>query len=192
MRATFSAVLVGLCLFAMPGRASADGYVAPFLGGAVGGNATNRSTSVGVSGGWVGTGWLGAEGDLTWAPDFFGRTGFLADRRLVTAMANVVVAMPADKSTSGGQVQPYLSGGVGVLKPRLAEAGGLSQLDVNHLGMNAGGGAMIFLNRSVGVRADLRYFRGVRHTAVDDANDFSLDLSAFRYWRISGGLAVRF
>src|SRR5262245_2521034 len=106
-------------------------------------------------------------------------------------MANVVVAMPADKSTSAGQVQPYLSGGVGVLKPRLAEAGGLSQLDVNHLGMNTGGGAMTFLNRGVGVRADLLYFRGVRHTAVDNANDFSLDLSTLHYWRISGGLAVR-
>jgi len=188
----FSTVLIGFSLFGLPGRASADGYVAPFLGGAMGCNVSQRSASVGVAGGWLGTGWLGAEGDLSWAPDFFGRTGVLADRRLVTAMANVVVARPADESESEGHVQPYVSGGVGVLKPRLREVGGLFQLDANHLGMNAGGGAMIFFNRNVGARADLRYFRGLRHSAVDDANDFSLDLSTLHYWRISGGLAVRF
>jgi opacity protein-like surface antigen len=187
MRTTVSAVLVGLFLLSTPARANADGYVAPFLGGAMGGNATNRSTSVGVSGGWLGAGWLGVEGDVTWSPEFFGQNGFIADRRLVTAMANVVV------STAGGEhVQPYLTGGVGVLKPRVSEAGGLFQLDTNHFGMNVGGGAMMFFNRSVGVRGDLRYFRGLRDSASDERNDFAIDLSSFHYWRIAGGLAVRF
>jgi len=181
-------VLAGALSLVSPAIARADWVVSPFVGGNAGGDATGTNTAVGVSGGWTGR-WIGGEADLAWAPQFFEQNGFTIDRRVTTVMGNAVVPIPAGRRE---MFQPYVSGGLGVIRLSLAEAGGIFALtDRNTFGGNVGGGASLFFNRSVGVRGDVRYFHGLSRDA-SDANDFGIDLSAFHFWRTSVGLAVRF
>jgi hypothetical protein len=131
-------------------------------------------------------GWLGAEADLSWAPTFFEQDGFLIERQVLTAMWNGVVALPL----GGDRVKPFVSGGLGLFRPKIAEAGGLLGVDENKLGWNLGGGAM-FMRGNVGARGDVRYFRGITESDMD-TNAFDLDFSKFGFWRGSAGLVVRF
>lgn len=185
--------LMGACiaalLLAAPTAARADWVVSPFLGGQAGGDAVHRNTAVGISGGWMSGSWLGAEADLSWAPQFFAQSGFTTERQVLTFMGNAVVAIPSGRRD---RLQPYVSGGLGLIRPELAEPGGIFALPSrNQFGGDVGGGATVFFNRSVGVRGDLRYFHGLRKEDAD-ANAFNLDLSAFHFWRTSIGLSVRF
>ena len=181
--------LLGALLLAAPDPARADWFVSPFVSGNVSGDATHRNPAVGVAGGWMGGGWLGVEGDFAWAPQFFEQNGFLTERKVTTLMGNVIIGIPGGKHES---FQPYVSGGLGIIRPELSEPGGLFVLtDKNKLGANIGGGATAFLNRNVGIRGEIRYFRALRQED-SDANTFNLDLSKFHFWRGSAGLVVRF
>ena len=133
--------------------------------------------------------WLGAEADLSWAPQFFEQNGFTTERQVLTFMSNAVVAIP---SGAGDRIRPYVSGGLGIIRPDLSEPGGVFALTGrNKFGGDIGGGATAFFNRNVGVKGDVRYFHGLRREDAD-VNAFNLDLSAFHFWRTSIGLAVRF
>src|SRR5829696_2651446 len=90
MRMSTAALMAALCL-AAPSPAHADWFVSPFASGLFKGDATHKSTAVGIAGGWIGS-WLGAEADLGWAPQFFEQGGFIGDRQVTTAMANLIVA----------------------------------------------------------------------------------------------------
>jgi outer membrane protein with beta-barrel domain len=180
---------LGALLLAAPAPARADWFVSPFVGGHFSGDASHKNTAVGIAGGWLGGGWLGVEGDFGWAPQFFEQDGFKTERQMTTLMGNVIVAVPSGSRES---FRPYVSGGLGVIRPRLSEAGGFFALTgKNKLATDVGGGATGFFTRNVGVRGDIRYFRGLR-TQDTDANDFNLDLSTFHFWRASTGVVVRF
>lgn len=183
-------VLAALLLTSAPAFAQTPGsrkwVVSPFVGSTAGDDTTHSATTVGVSGGWRGNGWIGIEGDLGWTPEFFEQDGFRTTRRVLTVMGNGVLNVP----TSRDNLRPYVSGGLGLFHPRLSEAGGIFAVDARKLGWDAGGGAEFFQGH-VGVRGDLRYFRGLRKTD-DDVNAFDLDFSNFGFWRATVGLAVRF
>ena len=187
--ARISAAAAAAVLFtvAAPAPAHADWVVSPFIGAHAGADAPRTSPSIGVSGGWMGN-LLGGEVDLGYGPEFFEQNGFIADRRMLTLMGNVVATVPWGRRET---FKPYVSGGLGMIRPTLSEAGGIFALDRKKLGMDVGGGAAGFFNRNVGIRGDIRYFRGLRKQD-EDANDFGLDLSTFHFWRASVGLAVRF
>jgi hypothetical protein len=182
------AIVGALMLLAVPEQARADGFVSPFVGATFKGDATHTSPAVGIAGGWMGAGILGVEGDLGWSPEFFQKNGFLTERQLTTLVVNAIAGAPIG---AAGSFKPYVSGGVGLLRPMLAEAGDLARVEGNKLAVDIGGGAMAFFNRSVGVRGDIRYFRGMRKSDLDD-NAFGVDFSKFHFWRASIGLAVRF
>jgi len=182
--------LAAMLLASVPAHAQAQSprnwVISPFIGSTSGGNATQAAATVGVSGGWKGDGWLGLEADLGWTPEFFEQDGFRTARRVLTVMGNGVVNVPSGRDN----LRPYVSGGLGLFSPRLSEAGEIFGVDVRKLGWDAGGGAELFKDR-VGVRGDLRYFRGVRKSDAD-TNAFDLDFSKFGFWRATVGMAVRF
>jgi opacity protein-like surface antigen len=189
MRSILRVLCSGFLLAALPAAARAQSHwVSPFIGATLGGDTTHKSQAVGVSGGWMFSKWLGVEGELADAPELFDQTGFLTNRRVTTVMGNAVFAAPHGKDN---RMVPYLSGGLGLLRPHLTEAGEIFDVKVNKLGWDLGGGAAVFMNKNVGVRGDLRYFRGARHS-VEDTNAFDVDFSSFGFWRVSAGLAVRF
>ena len=146
-----------------------------------------RAATVGVSGGWRGNGSIGVEGDLGWTPEFFKQDGFRTTRRVLTVMGNGVVNVP----TSRDNLRPYVSGGLGLFHPRLSEAGGDLRRSTHASSAGMPAAAPSSSRAHLGVRGDLRYFRGLRKTDAD-VNAFDLDFSKFGFWRATVGLAVRF
>jgi hypothetical protein len=55
--------------------------------------------------------------------------------------------------------------------------------------MNIGGGAHVFFTDNVGIRGDLRYFRGLQG---GDDDGLDLDLEDFDFWRGTVGVTFRF
>jgi hypothetical protein len=186
MRRILTAVVMTCIAGLVPAHARADWRVWPFAGAQLGADAPRTSPNGGVTAGWMGR-LVGGEIDLGYSPEFFEQNGFLTERRMITVMGNAVAGIPW---MSNSMIQPYVAGGVGTIRPKLAEAGGFADLDRRTFGMNVGG-ATGWINGSVGIRGDVRYFRGLEKRD-EDVNSFGVDLSTFRFWRTSLGLAVRF
>lgn len=192
---------------AAPSRASADWLFTPFIGVNFGGSATfndalgdledefEKRGTFGASLAWMGAGAIGFEVDFGYTPNFFqsteGSGNFdYGDNNLTTLMANVIVGAPIG-GQSGGGIRPYASGGIGIMRSRITDAGDLiGDLSANDLGLNVGGGVTGFFSDKVGVRGDVRYFRQLQ----DSQNDGDLDLSlgSLRFWRGTVGLVFRF
>jgi hypothetical protein len=72
------------------------------------------------------------------------------------------------------------------------------ELSTNELGINVGGGVNVFFSDNLGLRGDLRYFRGLEQTNDDDPaedDDFAdedIGLEDFHFWRATVGLVFRF
>ena len=101
-------------------------------------------------------------------------------------MGNVVVG-----SNKGG-VRPYVVGGVGLIRTRLQDID--ETFDVsskNDFGLDIGGGVMGFFSNNVGLRGDIRYFRGFRGTSDGDSLT-GLTVSDFKFWRGSLGVSLKF
>jgi hypothetical protein len=187
---TFTGVIrimvASLALATIPATAHAQSwFLSPFLGSNMGGDTTASSPSVGVSGGWLTRGWLGAEADLAWSPTFYEQDGFLTERRALTFMGNAIVAWPGER-----KVRPLISGGVGLFSSKLSEPAGAFAVDADVFGWNVGGGVMA-VSHNVGVRGDVRYFRAAG-SDDKDVNAFGIKFSEYGFWRVSVGLAVRF
>ena len=189
MRSVTKFLCGALVVLALPATAGAQSlWVSPFLGTTMGNDQTHKNATVGIAAGaMVYKGWLGVEGELASAPDFFKQDGFLTDRRLLTAMGNVIVVVPQLKHE---KFEVYGTGGLGLIRPHITEAGGFSKVEVNKLGFSVGGGVAGFFSKCVGVRGDVRYLR----TLKDDvkSNAFGIDFGGFGFWRSSVGLVVRY
>ena len=100
-------------------------------------------------------------------------------------MANLVVGAPA------GGVRPYASGGVGLIKSKVDDAGQFfGEINNNDFGFNLGAGVTGFVNDNIGIRGDVRYFRSLRDDEPDD--EFDVGLSDFHFWRGTVGVSFRF
>ena len=86
-------------------------------------------------------------------------------------------------------MRPYVVAGAGLIRSRASDAGDLFDIDENSFGINVGGGIHVFVSEHVGIRGDIRYFRGVRDRNNGDAVD--LELGSFDFWRGSVGLTFR-
>jgi opacity protein-like surface antigen len=184
-----------------PGKASADWLFTPFIGSNFGGSANfagagedfgsdfERKLNYGASLAWMGAGVVGFEVDFGYSPNFFGVSsdnGFalVGDGNVTTLMGNVVVGAPI------GNVRPYASGGVGLIKARVDDVGQFfGQVDNSNFGFDLGGGVMGFFNDNIGLRGDIRYFRSVNDTNPDKVD---LNLGDFKFWRGTVGVTFKF
>lgn len=171
-----------------PAAPGARLMVSPFAGATFGGDATTTGGTVGMSASFWIKPWIGVEADAAYTPMLFEQDGFLIDRSVTTLTGQVVVAPPM---LTRGRLTPFVTAGLGLLRPNLAEAGQLSVVKGNTLQMSVGAGAMGFFNDHIGLRGDLRYTRGLRDSELD-ANAFGVDFSRFSFWRTTAGLVVRF
>jgi opacity protein-like surface antigen len=80
--------------------------------------------------------------------------------------------------------------GAGLIRSRVSDADDIFDIDENSFGVNVGGGIHAFIRENIGIRADVRYFRGVRDT--DTSDDVDLELGSFDFWRASVGATFRF
>lgn len=203
-----SAALVAAVAVAVPRSASADWVITPFVGWNTGGsanvNGSDGSTATsqfehridyGVSLAQMGKGAIGWELDFGYSPNFFetgtNNTGFqfTNDSNVTTLTGNVIVGIPI--GGHGGSVRPYAVGGVGLIRTNVQDAAGFFDVTTkNDFGFDVGAGAMGFVSQNVGIRGDVRYFRGFRGSNIDTLT--GLALSDFNFWRASVGVSFKF
>jgi hypothetical protein len=194
-----AASLAGLVTAATPTRASADWLFTPFIGATHGGNADiggtgndfknefERRLAYGATIGWMGAGIIGVEADFGYAPNFFradddsNNINLVGDGNVTTLMGNLVVAAPL------GWVRPYASGGVGLLKSKVDNAGQFFDASRNDFGYDLGVG--LILGGRVGIRGDVRYFRSLQS---NDSDSIDFSLGDFKFWRSTVGVTFRF
>lgn len=192
MKRTFQTLTTAL-LLAVPSVARADVLLTPFAGVTF---ATDdvRKPNYGVSLAFGGL--IGFEVDVSQT-----RLGSFDEIPLVsltadatTLMGNLMVRLPV------GPVQPYGSGGVGLIRIKgsvnVPFVGSLLSAEAQDLGINVGGGVHLFPSRNIGIRGDVRYFRTLGDLTLDDVTDIrgidDLPLPRVDFWRVTGGVTIRF
>ena len=184
-------LLLTIAALALPATAHAQLQVSPFAGLNFGGDTTSTSGTAGVSATWWVWKWIGIEAEGAYAPMLFEQDGFLTSRSVTTVTGNLVFSAPSGSMLSTDKFKPYATAGLGLLRPNLSEAGGLAIAKGNALALSAGIGATWFTNDHVGIRADLRYLRGLKESDLD-VNPFGIDFSKFSFWRPTLGIVVKF
>lgn len=197
---------MALCLAGAPTPASADWLLTPYLGVTFGGSADfgdvgdlddnfERKVTYGVNAAWMGAGIIGFEVDFGSTPNFYESTGGSGnfdwgDSNVTTLMGNIIVGAPIGGQTGVG-LRPYGSAGIGLLRSNVSESGLFDGLSTNELGFNVGAGTHVFFSDNVGLRGDVRYFRGL---GGDDGGDSFLELEArdINFWRGTLGVSFRF
>jgi hypothetical protein len=203
----------GLVLLLVTGiakPASADWLLTPYIGLILAGppntvdidtlseSFKERMTFGGAIAG-MGNGIFGFEVDVNYSPNFFqlneGGESFdfiTVDSSLTTVMGNLVFGIPIGGSRGAG-VRPYVSGGAGLMRADVNFESLFTDVSTNDFAINVGGGAHVFFGDAIGIRGDLRYFRGLESNSDDDGfleTDFALE--DFNYWRATIGVTFRF
>lgn len=184
---TVSASLL-LVMTAAPARA--DWLITPYLGTAFGGDTSSQHVIYGASAAWMSHGIVGVEIDGSVAPDLLdeddGVILGIADSNVTTLMGSVVIGAPFGEPG----IRPYAVAGAGLIRSRVGDAEDIFDLDDSSFGINVGGGIHALVRKNLGLRADLRYFRGVRDR--NSGSDVDLALGSFDFWRASVGATFRF
>jgi opacity protein-like surface antigen len=190
VRFALSTVSASLLLVMTAAPARADWLVTPFVGSAFGGDTTSQHVTYGASAAWMSHGIVGVEFDGSIAPDLLDEDGDvilgITDSNVTTLMGSLVIGAPLGEPG----IRPYAVAGAGLIRSRVADAEDIFDLDDNSFGINVGGGVHALVRRNLGLRADVRYFRGVRDT--DSSDDVDLELGSFDFWRASVGATFRF
>lgn len=200
-----TAAIFAVASAAAPRTASADWTLTPFVGWNFGGSADvnggggstfsnkfEKKLDYGASLTGMGAGPIGFEVDFGYSPNFFETSTttsgfrFTSKSNVTTLTGNVVVGGHT------GPVRPYVVAGVGLLRTNVQDvAGEFSVNSKNDFGLDVGGGVMGFFSNNVGLRGDVRYFRGFRGTSDSD-NPSGIALSDFKFWRGSLGVSFKF
>ena len=184
-----------LVLAGAAANARAEGYFTGFGGIVFGGDLAsgpagdlNLDSSHGVYGAAIGTfgSPLGFEVEFSYSPNFFGSNRLLIpDNNLVTLMGNLVLS-----GHMGERSRIYLSGGGGLMKSSIEDAGDFFDVGRNDFGVNAGVGFLAAVGGSLALRGDFRYFRNLGDDEIDE--DIDIGFGSFDFWRATGGLSLRF
>jgi opacity protein-like surface antigen len=195
--------IAAVALIAAPSRASADWTLTPFVGWNFGSSADvngaggpgfkdkfEKKIDYGASLAGMGAGPLGFEVDFGYSPNFF-ETSTTASGFQFTSKSNVTT-LTGNLVVGGhsGPVRPYAVAGVGLIRTRVQDVSEVFDVNSkNDFGLDVGGGVMGFFSNNVGLRGDVRYFRGFRGT---EDNATGLTVSDFKFWRASLGLSLKF
>jgi opacity protein-like surface antigen len=194
---TSTTVLVCLLAFAAPTPVWAEWFIVPFTGRSFGGEtnyvdldqASERpNVSFGVSGGFVGSGFVGVEVDVATQPGFFQRAvpNLVTSSSVTTVMGNLIVTTPL--SLTQESLRPYLVAGLGLLHASNDDLAETFTFQRDLLGFTLGGGVTGYFTDSVGVRLDLRY---MRHVNEDESPGVGLGPTRLGLWRVSIGITLR-
>ena len=184
------------------GDAPASQWLASgFVGSNFGAAANDASVDFGGQLAWLYRGAIGAEFLADFAPNFRLNNALLADNPNVNSyMVNVIGAVPIGGSEA--RVQPYVSAGLGGVQLRsemvniASTVSSTTAANQMRFGGNVGAGVMAF-SGSVGIRADVRYYRTFTNNDLTTSTSTPADvfaqnlLSGLDFWRANLGIAVR-
>ena len=186
-------ILAVLFLLVSATSASAQGFIAPFIGYNFGGDAgcpelfdcEDKHTDFGVALGVMG-GFFGFELDFGYTPDFFGESSEQSSN-VLTLMGNFLIGPKI------GPVQPYGLAGLGLIKSNFefTDFSLADELDFdnNKFGYDLGGGVMIFFGEHIGIRGDVRYFHSFQKLELIG---ISIDETKLDFGRGSAGVVFKF
>ena len=182
-----SLCLVAAFLLVLPALASADTLLSLF-GGSTTFSATGASesrTSVNYGGTLTFKKKVGVEVDFGYSNNIGGTDDLKTDNAR-TFMVNFI----ADAGPKHGRVQPYVSGGAGLIALKVATVPGLFRVTskYNDAGIDVGGGALVSSGGRMSYRLDARYFRDLDDVGVP----FSDATVHVGFVRITGGVVFRF
>ena len=181
--ARLAGVVAALVLSVVP--AYADGFVTPFLGYNFGGDSVNcvslttcqeKHLNFGMSIGTTGR-VAGVEEDFSFAKNFYDTS---TDSSVLTVTTNVRLSLPL------GPIQPYLVGGIGLIKPHASNNPLQVFTSKSAFGTDLGGGLTIMLGQGVGVRGDIRRFNAQGVTLLIFSG------AKADFWRASVGLTFKY
>lgn len=170
---------------------AAQGFINPFVGTTLSSASVDSARSkpgFGVAFGKVGK-ILGGESEIAYYPEVLD-TAVKAKNRAIAFSGNTLIGPTI------GPVKVYGAFGIGMLLLNVTSAKSLltpnlESISNNYLAFNAGGGVMGFINKTLGVRADLRYYRAVGFDIID-IQAAGIQSVRFEFWRAGVGLAVKF
>ncbi len=172
--------------------AGAQTVLTPFTGATFAGDTVENRSVHGAALGFGGG--VGFDMDFAYAPSFAAAEDEVLDvdgtLRVTTLLFNVRVG----GAPPGSGAAPFVSGGIGLLRIRQTGPRDLVDLLRNDVALNIGGGLTGYLNRRVGIRGDIRYFRSLDDSGEDGLlpDPRGLDIGKFNYWRATVGVSLRF
>jgi hypothetical protein len=191
-RRIISIFLIVLSLFVAPRVASAQGFINVFAATTVTSPShTGSSTKpgFGIALGSAGK-LIGGETEIVYFPELLDNSASaLSQSKVVTFSANTLIGPKI------GPVKVYGAIGAGDLHLNVTSATSLAVPDPktisnNYFTFNAGGGVMVFLGH-FGLRGDARYYKAYGLKAGDlEAGTLTLD--NFNFWRLAGGVLLKF
>jgi hypothetical protein len=186
-------------LLVLPGSASAEWQIRPFLGVTFAGGTTfvdpeqaagHPKIAIGVNGVLLGEN-IGIEGDFGRTPGFFqsGDQELVLGSSATTLTGNIVIALP--RRLTQYTLRPYFVGGAGLMHTRRIDQA-LEGLNVARTlpAIDVGGGATGFLTDHVGLSWDMRYFRSI--TGNSQLRGLSVAAERLSFWRATMALAIRY
>jgi hypothetical protein len=186
MRTSLLAAVVAMGLFLTPAPAQAQMFLTPFAGVTTGKDSPGERPTGGASVLFMGN-VAGLELDFGYTPDFFNDSAdfdFISGSNVTSLSANLLIGLGA------GPVRPYVTGGVGLLRSSISSADDFfDDVSENDLGVNVGAGLIGMFSPRVGLRGDVRYFRGLQNI---DAGELAVSLDDFDFFRAYVGVAFRF
>lgn len=191
--------LLGMFVSLPAAEAHAQWFAGPWIGLKFGGStnlpdleqsAAEAKLLLGGSGGVLGSGIFGIEGDYGYGPRFFERTNDQVGRSSITTlMGNVIIALP--RRISRDSLRPYLVGGVGLMHLSIEEGIGVFDLNRNLLGLSVGGGAIGPVTNRVSIRFDLRRFSNLT-APLEPGLTVDEEPAYLNFWRATVGVVVNY
>ena len=188
-RFTISGLMTAALLFSTSvAPAAAQVTVTPFAGATFEGDAPESQLSTGVSLAFMGD-YAGLEVELGYTPDFFAQGAddeliLVGDSNVTTLMGNVMFGYQR------GILRPYAAVGAGLLRTNTDGGDLFDDVSENDFGINAGAGLIGMFTEHVGLRGEIRYFRGFADDDADD--DLDLEVGNFDFWRAYAGVTFAF
>ena len=174
--------------FLVPATAAAQrsatltGFATGFAGRGDGGaDITESGWKPGASIAIVGESGVGTEVDIWQLRDF--DPARFAESRVTAFLLNAIGVW----TDATALVRPYVVGGVGLLRSRVCAFTCEQQVSRTALGFDAGAGAFVLWNETLGARADFRY---IRYLQRQDVLPLDNDAGYFSFWRTSIGVTI--
>jgi opacity protein-like surface antigen len=171
--------------------ALAQGFISPSFGYNFKGDAGCRTAtdcedknwSWGLALGLLGP-VVGFEAELTYDDEF---TGERPDEStsVLTMMGNFMVAPKISI------VQPYLLGGIGLIKTDIEDRITSFSDSQNQIGWSVGGGLIVFVQQHIGLKGDIRYYHSFQALELLDV-ELSRDENKIDFGRASFGVVLKF
>lgn len=185
------AALAALAVIAVPRAADAQGFISPSFGYDFGGDTgcrsatdcENKNWNWGVSFGALGS-IVGFEAEVTYEGEFTGQSAVQASK-VTTFMGNLMLAPKISI------VQPFGFVGAGAIRTEVEDLVNTTSDSETTAGWTIGGGLIVYVQKHVGLKGDVRYYHSFEATDLLGF-DIGSDRNKIDFGRAALGVVFKF